>query len=311
MLIADFQAPNNAKPNVTSSTVYSLEQFPKNKDIVKLSDEQKTLRANTKQYTYGKTHKCRCCGKELKIKEFYVKDKHTGRRSTKCRDCELKDKGIVEIGRVRYSKIIFKKGFRRCSICKDTKPLSDFFKNATQYGGYSNNCIDCNNKAVSELQKNGQKTISDWYVKEYGKRNGISKFDKQTITNLRNEILDKRKPKYFVDKKEFVTITDFAKYIYEKYGLPITMTEKRISEGKTEEQCKLTENEARSIAYTKGKVKVIDTVTGEVFEFKNTKDAGLLKMFSTCAITRGIKTGEKTKITRLSKYKNPCIITRI
>lgn len=311
MLIADSSSPNNAKPTVASSTVYSLEQFPKNKDIVNLSDEQKTVRANAKKCVYGKTHKCRSCCKELKIKEFYIKDKHTGRRSTQCRDCQLKARGIVEVGRVRYAKKIFKKGFRRCSVCKNTKPLTEFSKHKTQYGGYSNNCVECNNNAVSELQKNGKKNITDWYVREYGKRIGISKFDKQTIINLRNEILDKRKPKYFVDEKEFVTITDFAKYINEKYGLPITMTEKRISEGKTEEQCKLTENEARSIAYTKGKIKVTDTVTGEVFEFKNTKDEGLLKMFSSGAITKGIKTEEKTTVTNLSKYKNACTIIRI
>ena len=50
------------------------------------------------------------------------------------------------------------------------------------------------------------------------------------------------------------------------------------------------------MAINEGKIKVIDTVTGEIFEFKNTKDAGLLKMFSTCAITQCLKTGNKTRI---------------
>ena len=89
------------------------------------------------------------------------------------------------------------------------------------------------------------------------------------------------------------------------------MTEKRISEGKTEDQCKLTESEMRSLAYTKGKVKVTDSITGEVFEFNNTSDPNLRKMFSTSAITRCILTGELTKVTSLSKYKNPCSISRI
>ena len=114
-----------------------------------------------------------------------------------------------------------------------------------------------------------------------------------------------------MDGLGFVTVADFARYMEEKYGLPITMTEKRISQGKTEEQCKLSESEMRSIAYTQGKVKVTDTVTGEMIEFNNTADEKLNKMFSKSAITKGIKTGKKTRVTALSKYKNPCIIARI
>lgn len=88
------------------------------------------------------------------------------------------------------------------------------------------------------------------------------------------------------------------------------MTEKRIMEGKTTEECRLTESKMRSIAYTQGKVKVTDTVTGQTLEFNNTADEKLNKMFSKSAITKGIKTGEKTRVTALSKYKNPCIIAR-
>lgn len=292
---------------------YSIEQYPKNKDTdaKMLSAEMKLVRAKHKHYTYGKTFKCKCCGKTLRIKEFYVKDKHTGRRSTKCRDCVMRQSGIVEIGRVRFAKDIFKKHFRRCSVCKNIKPLTEYAHDKNRYGGYANNCKECNSAAVAELQQRGKKTISDWYVREYGKRSGLSKFDKPTINKLRKEIIENRKPKYFIDGKEFVTIAEFARYIESEYGLPITMTEKRISEGKTLEECKLTENQMRSMAYTKGKIKVTDTVTGKTFEFVNTNDAGLLKMFSMTAITQGIKTGNKTRITKLSKYKNPCTIERI
>jgi len=139
----------------------------------------------------------------------------------------------------------------------------------------------------------------------------LSNFDKATINKLRKEILEKRKPKYFIDGKEFVKVREFARYIESEYGLPISTTEKRIFEGKTEEQCKLNQTKTRSIAHTKGKIKVTDTVTGKIFIFNNTKDVELLKMFSTSAITQGLKTGRKTKITKLSKYKNASTIERI
>ena len=62
-----------------------------------------------------------------------------------------------------------------------------------------------------------------------------------------------------------------AKYIENKYGIPITTTEKRIYDGKTEEDCKISKYECRSkwSGTFKGAIKVTDTVTGEVFIFNN------------------------------------------
>jgi len=137
---------------------YAIEQYPKNKDTdaKMLSTEMKLIRAKQKYYTYGKTYKCRCCGKKLPIKEFYVKDKHTGRRSTKCRDCELKQREILEVGKLRFAMRIFKKHFRRCSVCKNIKPLTEYANNKKQYGGYSNTCTECSYKLHMTFQKNNE-----------------------------------------------------------------------------------------------------------------------------------------------------------
>lgn len=295
---------------------YIIEQFPKNKDLdfSKMSIDQKALRLNPvkKKYKYGKEIKCKKCGKTQAIEEYYVKNAR-GRRATSCRDCQMKRSGVIEIGKLRFAFKIADKGFRRCSVCKDTKPLTEFKKNAGQYLGISNNCYDCANKLHSQFVKKQQETIGTSYIKEYGKLQGIRYFNDEIIEKLKLEILDKRKPKYFVDEKKFVTIAEFSRYIEKVYGLPITMTNKRIQEGKTEEECKLTEYEMRVLksGSNKGQIKVTDTVTGEIFEFNNSSDIGLLKMFSTSAILRCIKTGDKTTITALSKYKNPCKIERI
>ena len=297
------------------SKKYSHTQYPSFKDInpEELSNDQILIRSNRKQFTYDKTIKCRSCGKELPITEFWLKDKKTGRRSTKCRDCSLRDQGVVEIGKTRFAMKVFEKNFRRCSVCKNLMPLTEFSHDKNRYGGYSNNCKTCNALGVSGLQKKGKSDITDWYVREYGKRKGVVVFDEVILNELRNEILEKRKPKYFIDGKEFVTIADFARYIESEYGLPVTMTEKRIADGKSLEECKLTENEMRSAAYTKGKIKVTDTVTGEVFEFKNTLDKGLRKMFSTATITQCLKSGRLAgaRDIKTKKYPNPCKIERV
>ncbi len=290
---------------------YSIEQFPKNKDISNLSNEQNELRQTQKKFVYKDKFTCIQCGKTQHISEFYIKDKFTGRRGKRCRDCQIKNAGVIEVGKQRFAVKIFKKGFRRCSVCKKIKPITAFSKSKLSFGGYSNNCYNCSNEFHAKYIRKQLKEIGLFHIKQYGIRKGITEFTDEIINQLRDEIIKSREPKYFIDGKKFVTIKGFARYMHKRYGLPITMTEKRIFDGKTEEQCRLTEYEMRSLAYTQGRIEVKDTVTGEVFKFKNSMDKNLRKMFATVTITNCIKTGNKTRVTSLSKYKNPCIITRI
>jgi hypothetical protein len=292
---------------------HSIEQYPKFKDFdnSQLNEYQIEIRNNQKKYKYGKTKTCTKCHKKLPIKEFYIKDKYTGKRSGYCRDCQMREANVLEIGKLRFADKILKKGFRRCSVCKEIKPLTEYSKSKSGYGGYSNNCYECSNRLHSEFLQKQKEIIGGFYVKQYVLSKYGVRISDDEIENYRHEIRENRKPKYFIDDKSFITIRDFARYIERKYGNPITMTEKRIMKGKTEDECKLTESEMRSLAYTKGKIKVTDTISGKTFDFKNTRDKRLLKMFSTSAITKAIKTGEPTRITKLSKYKNPCTIERI
>lgn len=314
---------------------FNIEYFPKNKkeNVLKLSNEQLNIRnskllqtSNGKKYAYkesylkkhgrrnyeDKEQRCNKCNFVQPIEEFYVR-KETQKRRKVCRDCQMKARGVVEIGRQRFADIILRKGFRRCSVCKIIKPLNLFSHKKKGYGGFSSNCYQCSYTMHLAFQKKGYEEINDWYVREYGKRNGITKFNKKIINKLREEIIESRKPKYFLDNKEFVTGRDFAKYIKNRYGNPITMTEKRISDGKTEIECKLSETEMRVLysGTNKGKVKVTDTVTGRVFMFKNGRDKRLKKMFSWSTVDRVIKMGGLTKVRYNSKYHNPCKIERI
>jgi hypothetical protein len=292
---------------------YSINQYPKNKpiDYSKLNEYQIIIRNNQKKYVYGQEKTCNTCFVTQSIDEFYVKDKETGRRANKCRDCRLKEEGVVEIGKLRFSEKLLNKGFRRCSVCKEIKPLNKFTKLKNHYGGHSNNCYECQKKLTHEFVKNQRENIGDFYVRQYGLKKGITVFDEATMNLLREEIIESRKPIFFIDNKEFVTKIDFAKYIREVYGVPVTATLMRIYKGYSEENCKLSGSEARSLAYTKGAIQVTDTITKNVFHFKNTRDEKLRLMFSDSAITRAIKTKEKTRVTSISKYKNPCLIERI
>lgn len=294
-------------------THYSVEQFPKNKDITGLSDEQKEIRIKQKKKPKEKTRTCNRCWKTQPIKEFYIRNKATGARRLSCRDCLIKQQGCIEVGKLRFAKKIANKGFRRCSDCKQILPLTKFNRQKNVYKGRQHVCYDCMHKRVKEYVNKQKKEIGDFYIRQYGLLKGITKFTKKIKAQLKEEIIKRRSAKYFIDGQEFVTLADFARYIENKYGLPVTTTEKRIQDGKTEEECKLSEHEMRKkySGTIKGKVVVTDTVTGEVFEFNNTKDENLFKMFSLSTITRCIKTGEKTKTAKNSKYSNPCFIKRI
>jgi len=295
-----------------------IEQWPKNKDFTHdmLSAEQIYWRKDVvkKQYTYGESKRCKNCGKEQPICEFYVKDKSTGRRSNKCRDCEIKAAGVVEIGRNRFAKKILKKKFRKCSICKNIMPIFDFIPSKNKYDyGFTHTCKECNHKLHKEFINKQWVKVGDFICRQYAKRvYGINKLDADGYAKIRAEILKKREAKYFLDDQEFVTLESFAKYVQEGYGLPYFRTVKRIQSGYSEIECTIPEKEIRSLksGTNKGKIKVTDTITKEVFIFKNTKDAGLLKMFGSCTINYGIKTKIPVGGKR-SFYKNPCLIERL
>lgn len=290
----------------TPLSKYKVEQFPKNKDIFGLSDEQKQIRKGKKKYTYEAEFTCVKCGKKQAISEFYIRDKNTGRRNKGCRDCQMKAANVIEIGKFRFAKKILGKGFRRCSVCKEIKPIMEFGKSDKSFGGHFHNCKDCNYKLSQTFIKSQREKIGLFYIKQYGKQKyGYVKFNKRIIDKLKSEILENRKPKFFVDGFEFVTVADFGRYIEDKYGVKAETVERRILVGRTEDECKLSESDMRSLAYTMGKIVVTDTVTGQIFEFKNSSDKGLTEMFSSSAIDHAIKTGKKTRITSLSKYKNP------
>lgn len=292
----------------------TIEQYPKNKDFEDsiLSVYQIEVRDNQKIFKYKKTKVCNRCFHELPIKEFYVKDKNTKRRANLCRDCQMRDADVIEIGKIRFAKDILKKGFRRCSVCKEIKPLTAYSKTATSYGGYSNNCYECSNRLHGEYYRKQRNEIGDHYVRQYGLRLGISVFSDELIKQLRSEIIQKRKAKYFHDGNEFNTLCEFAKYIEKKYNIPTSTTVKRVYLGAKEHDCIIPEKEYRSLhsGTNKGRIKVTDTVSGGVFVFFNTSDTELLKMFGKSTINEGIKSGMPVG-GRRSKYKNPCIIERI
>jgi hypothetical protein len=226
--------------------MHTIKQWPGNKKILptQLSLSQLKIRIDAVPNGAGKRKKrCRLCKTVQSIGEFYIRDKKTGVRRTECRDCLIKNGGAKEVGALRFSKAIFKKGFRRCSVCKNIQPLDNFWKCVGRAGGIAHNCKNCS----VDLNRKAQGELSNAWVRA---RTGSKSYNPKVLTKLRNQILKKRAqkiaPKYFVDGKGFVTQDDIARYIHKTYGVSEFTVIKRLSKGYPVEDLKLSEFDARS-----------------------------------------------------------------
>ncbi|NWJ53051.1 MAG: hypothetical protein HXX14_19535 [Bacteroidetes bacterium] len=226
---------------------YTLEQFPKNKDIgsSKLSAAQLKLRAKATPQSLSaeETRVCKICGKKQPITEFYVRDKVTGARRIRCKDCVLKSEGVIELGKIRFANKLFDKGFKKCGICKSIKPLSEFREDQNQSNRHITICYECNQK-YRRIQR---ETLGDFYVKNYIKRNKLS----MTIDQARNMILETREHIFIIDNQLFKTLKDFTNYVFQQYSIPLSTVANRIRQGYSENDCKLSQHDFQSMSVKK------------------------------------------------------------
>ena len=125
---------------------YDINQYPKFKDgsLSGMSDEQRQIRDKRKHRDFYATDKvCKSCAKKLPMTEYFFADKANGRRKNKCKDCVLKEQGVLEIGKNRFSAHIKSKGFKRCSGCKEILPFHNYHKSNVITDGHSNVCKEC------------------------------------------------------------------------------------------------------------------------------------------------------------------------
>jgi hypothetical protein len=117
-----------------------------NIDLSTLSKEQLVLRSKEIE-EQGEKKICKTC---LKNKLFGKYRLRLARRGVKgifydatCKDCHARKRGTKEIGKLKYAKELFNKGFRKCTACKNTKPLTEYYLNKASHTGIMNDCKDC------------------------------------------------------------------------------------------------------------------------------------------------------------------------
>lgn len=181
---------------------------------------QKAIEKN-KDFYDNRTHKeCSKCGVVDMVENF-------PNGVSKCQKC-INYYVVKKRKNYKYSNT--KKECNRCGAIKLDK----------EFPKLDNTCKKCRYEIHKQYQIEQRETLGDWYVKQYGKYTyGYIEFTKKLINELRSELKEKRKAKHNYDGKNFRTTRSFAKYIFEKYKVPITTVEKRINEGRTEYECTL------------------------------------------------------------------------
>ena len=260
---------------------YKLTQYPANKSITILTGDQQYVRENVVGNEGIVCVKCGFSQHESNFR-FHVKptQNDAGRRDKTCKDCRLKAAGVKEIGKLRFSTAILAKGFRRCSVCKIIKPITDFHHNKKSYGGYANNCSECS-YSLHAL----------YFEKVY--------------------VPVAKQVKHKLDGNEFITSISFAKYIESKYKIEVAAVLKRVEMGYSDNDCIRTEYDLKSSKRSEGIIRVTNTVTNEVLKFRSYNDPELLRMFSKSTVLDLMKSGKPSKVIKSSKYQYPCIIQRL
>lgn len=180
---------------------------------------KKAINSNKMFYDNRVKKQCSACGK-IDLKENFP-------LGLKCQRC------INTYVSKRKAIAVYSLKLKKCNSCKAEKIDNEFHK-------LSGTCKVCDNERHQAFVEEQTKNIGDWYVKQYGKMNHkIKYFTQDIIDHLRLEIIDKRKPKFFLDDMEFTKKSDFAKYVEEKYKIPKTTVVKRLEGNCTEIQCTL------------------------------------------------------------------------
>lgn len=132
---------------------YKIKQYQTsiNLDFSKLSKEQIKIRALAAEKP-GEKKICKKCLKNKLLSDYRLRTIRNGVKGiyydASCKDCHARTRGTKEIGKLSYAKELFNKGYRRCTTCKETKLLTEYYKNRASSTKISNTCKICHKKAM-------------------------------------------------------------------------------------------------------------------------------------------------------------------
>jgi hypothetical protein len=131
---------------------------------------------------------CKKCGETKPIEEFSIgRDCKDGYRYT-CKICSNKSH-LKPLSQKIIDRIdLFRQGIKACCICKEIKPLYDFYPREVTADGLESNCKKCSNKISQKYKKNNKEKIKikakEWELRNeyrivgYRKRSYFKNFER-------------------------------------------------------------------------------------------------------------------------------------
>ena len=161
---------------------------------------------------FVETKICRRCGVEKSLREFYIKKTNADGHRSYCKQCDselnaqqryLKNcQNVDYIKQKELEKLneeLFKENKKICSICNETKELSDFYYRKDN-NKYRNECKMCFNKLHADKNKIYRDTHKEHYSdyhKDYRMNNRDDSIKRQKDYVFRRTVsTPKRKKKY-------------------------------------------------------------------------------------------------------------------
>ncbi|TXD47351.1 hypothetical protein [Polaribacter sp. IC073] len=144
---------------------YTLKQLSTsiNIDESLLSKDQVNLRLNARKKPIEEEKLCKTCGLIKDVKDDFrvrlIKNSYYRVNAT-CRDCTARKRGVKEIGKLKFGKVLLDKGLRKCTTCQDIKPLNEFGNSEKLSGSKQFSCLDCNRIDKDRTKKSGFKYIT-------------------------------------------------------------------------------------------------------------------------------------------------------
>jgi len=122
---------------------------------------------------------CKKCRETKPLNEFAKSNECNGGYRYTCKVCLNKSR-LRPISQKLIDRIdLFRRGLKICCVCKEIKPLYDFYPRSKTADGLETNCKSCSNKISNTYKKNNREKIKiktkEWELKNLYKRIGYRK----------------------------------------------------------------------------------------------------------------------------------------
>lgn len=112
-------------------------------------DEDAPMQTVTESHQLPTTKKCERCGEVLPFDDFeWMNYKGTRKRMRICSKCYH-----AAMNKKKGAQPEVPEGMKRCSSCKEVKPVSEFYTDNKALDGYKSACKICHTKQVNKRQK--------------------------------------------------------------------------------------------------------------------------------------------------------------